>query len=156
MNAKHISDYYWDALLPVRTDKIAAQLGFIVQPIDTTKNPQAHLIVSLENDKPTIYYNKNDKTSDIRKIIAIGIAKIVSLHISLKETVIYGKDVFVKKDSLTHMLDVEMANKIVVPYEALNVLITKSKCYEISELAKAFDVSEYEIYKRLKETKFLP
>ncbi|EPP7233940.1 hypothetical protein ACTOJ1_000856 [Shigella flexneri] len=156
MNAKHISDYYWDALLPVRTDKIAAKLGFIVQPIDMTKNPQAHLIVSLEHDKPIIYYNKNDKISDIRKVIAIGIAKIVSLHISLKETLVYGKDVFIKKDSLTHMLDVEMANKIVVPYEAIDVLVTRTKCYNIGELAQAFDVSEYEMYKRLKETRFLP
>lgn len=155
MNPFYILDNYWDMLLPVKTDSLANYLGFFVKPINLEKFPNKTLIVSIEEGKGYIGYNKNNSPKEIRKNIAIGIAKHINKRIT-KDVLAYNKKELLDYSSdLNHFIDFKFAWELLLPSKAVKIMVLNAGYTNIQELSYHFDVSKDDMVKRLKEVGLL-
>lgn len=151
MDIAYISEYYWDQILPVRTDKIAHQLGCYVFPIDVSENTDVRLMLRINNNVLTIGYNPTDSAMDIRKVIALGLVKYSNKKVHINETHTYGKDIFTSDIGFVDFYDMELAKQLLMPYETVIHMVRKEKIYEVEKLANIFDVSVEDMFIRLKD-----
>lgn len=151
MDVSYISEYYWDQVLPVRTDKIAHQLGCYVFPIDISENADVSLMLRINDNVLTIGYNPTDSAMDIRKVIAFGLVKYSNKKVCVNETLTYGKDIFTSAIGFIDFYDMELAKQLLMPYKTVIHMVRKAKVYEVEKLANIFDVSIEDMLIRLKD-----
>lgn len=155
MNAAYISNRHWDMLLPVKTDCVAESLGFRVLPVNMDRHGDVKLMLSIEKGVKTIGYNPKDTTREIRKAIAIGIAKYVNGRVGPNDFLKY-KDISLNKtESLEHNADLKMAWELIMPRDAVRTMVLRVGQTDVRNLAYDFDVSVSDITKRLREVGLL-
>jgi len=155
MNSAYISNNHWDMLLPVKTDCVAESLGYRVLPVNMDRHGDVKLMLSIEDDVKTIGYNPKDTTREIRKAIAIGIAKYVNERVGPNDFLKY-KDISLNKtESLEHNADLKMAWELIMPRDAVRTMVLRVGKTDVIDLAYDFDVSVSDITKRLREVGLL-
>lgn len=155
MDAAYISNRHWDMLLPVKTDCIAESLGFRVLPVNMDRHGDVKLMLSIEKGVKTIGYNPQDTTREIRKAIAIGIAKYVNGRVSPNDFLKYPDISFKNTESLEHNADLKMAWELIMPRDAVRTMVLRIGETDVRDLAYDFDVSISDITKRLREVGLL-
>lgn len=148
--AQAVLGSYWDGLLPVKPDAIAQRLGIEVHPL--RQNSEMSGLAEIRPDgRKIIAYNPNERQYRTRFTIAHELA-----HHLLGHTAQYDR-CFRDYSDASHQyenrwIETEanrFAAELLMPGEALKVLIERRGITEIRELAHIFDVSESAMYWRL-------
>jgi Zn-dependent peptidase ImmA (M78 family) len=149
---KSVLDSYWDGVLPVNPDVIAQQLGINVLPLNSERNPNVSGMAEILSDgRKMIGYNKFDSHSRIRFTVAHELA-----HHVLGHTARYSRclrDYSTNSNPENPWVETEanrFAAELLMPGDAVNMLVKREGVTDINKLAYYFDVSEKAMYWRLK------
>ncbi|ENJ3284708.1 ImmA/IrrE family metallo-endopeptidase [Enterobacter asburiae] len=148
---------HWDGRLPVRPDVIAHRMGIQVTPlVPDGSNGNQSGYAEIVNGRHVIAYNANDSHSRIRFTLAHELGHHVLGHTQhgkkfreYSNQDLNSGNYFEERDANS------FAAELLMPREALSVMINKEKIYSIPALASQFGVSEEAMYWRAKNLGFL-
>ncbi|GKV91765.1 ImmA/IrrE family metallo-endopeptidase [Pectobacterium carotovorum] len=148
---------HWDGRLPVRPDVIAHKMGIQVTPLESNgSNTNESGYAEIINGRYVIAYNAQDSHSRIRFTLAHELGHHVLGHTQ------HGKrfreysnpdwnsgNYFEERDANS------FAAELLMPREALSMMINRNGIYSIPVLASQFGVSEEAMYWRVKNLGFM-
>lgn len=154
-SAESVLSYYWDGLLPINPNTIARKCNIKTSIIDSA--PELSGVAYKDNDGCNIIgYNLNLPVFRIRFIIAHEIGHHLLGHINEKVSCLsdfidsnhkYENPLIEKEADI-------FAAKLLIPKEAVSVLIERRRITKISVLADTLGVSESVMYWRLRDLGF--
>ncbi|MFM5781480.1 ImmA/IrrE family metallo-endopeptidase [Aeromonas caviae] len=158
MNVVHdLLNKYWDRRLPVEPVHFAHALGYEVvsiSPFDT--NPENQGIsgyASMVNGNPVVAYHSTEHPNRQRFTIAHEIGHHLLGHVRANagrclrdhpSSYTANNNTYIEAEAN------EFAAQLLMPEEAVRILIERRGVTSITELARAFNVSEAAMYYRLK------
>lgn len=154
-SAESVLSYYWDGLLPINPNTMARKCNIKTNILNSA--PELSGVAYIDNNGcKTIGYNPTLPVFRIRFIIAHEIGHHLLGHINEKvsflndfiESNYHYENPLIEKEA-----DI-FAAKLLIPREAVSVLIERRGITEISDLADTLGVSESVMYWRLRDLGF--
>ncbi|MGG5216998.1 ImmA/IrrE family metallo-endopeptidase [Rahnella variigena] len=149
---RSVLNSYWDGLLPVKPDTIAEKMGIEVKPLNTSRNPGVSGMAEILNDgRKIIGYNRADSYSRIRFTLAHELGHHILGHTASYDRCFrdYPED-HNNSNSWIEREANKFAAELLMPEQALKIMIEREAITDIEELAYHFDVSSSAMYWRLK------
>lgn len=156
--AESVLRSYWNGLLPVKPDVIAEKMGIEVRPLDPSWDSRLSGIAeTTPYGVKIIGYNPNDYHGRIRFTIAHELGHHVLGHTAKNGTCYRDTpDNYSSHEDKWLELDAnKFAAEILMPHDAVRVMIERKGISDTYELARIFDVSEPAMYWRLKNLNYL-
>lgn len=143
-NAQSILDLYWDGYLPVNPFKIAEEMGVTLIP-ECFNNYSGYF--TIDEGKPTIYYNSEEAESRINFTIAHELGHYVNGDTDVP------RDTNLSFDRYNHDAREVNANRfaaeLLMPDNVVKHLINFERIYSLEKLADRFGVSTGAVHYRL-------
>lgn len=149
---------HWDGRLPVRPDLIANKMGIHVTPLvnDGTSANQCGSAEILPDGRYVITYNAHDPHSRIRFTLAHELGHHVLGHTrngrKLRE---YSNPDWNDGNYLEERDANSFAAELLMPRDAVSMMVNREKMYSVPALASHFGVSEEAMYWRMKNLGYL-
>ncbi|WP_421292117.1 ImmA/IrrE family metallo-endopeptidase [Aeromonas veronii] len=152
---RHLLNNVWDRRLPVEPVQFAHALGYdvvIINPVES--NPQNQGIsgyAAVENGRPVVAYSLSEHPNRQRFTIAHEIGHHLLGHTQNGRCLRDGPGNY--STNINYSIEAEaneFAAQLLMPEEAVRILIERRGVTNVTELANAFNVSEAAMYYRLK------
>ncbi|HCB1752727.1 ImmA/IrrE family metallo-endopeptidase [Klebsiella grimontii] len=148
---------HWDGRLPVRPDMIAHQMGIQVMPlVPDGNNANQSGSAEIVNGRYVISYNPQDSHNRIRFTLAHELGHHVLGHTQhgrmFRE---YTNPDWNSGNYIEERDANSFAAELLMPREAISMIINRDKIYSIPVLASQFGVSEEAMYWRVKNLGYM-
>ena len=156
---RNLLDAYWDHRLPVNPEDFAEALGYEIRPFDASCREFQGLsgMAAEEHGRKIIYVNRADHKNRQRFTIAheLGHHLLGHTHGGCRQF----RDSPLDYSTMSHSWLETDANKfaaeLLMPSEAITVLVERRGITEVRQLANIFDVSESAMFWRLKNLRII-
>ncbi|MFQ2011796.1 ImmA/IrrE family metallo-endopeptidase [Aeromonas veronii] len=152
---RNLLNNFWDRRLPVEPINFARALGYeVVNITPFDPDPQNRGIsgyAAVENGRPVVAYCSSEHPNRQRFTIAHEIGHHLLGHTQNGRCLRDSPSNY--SANLNHSIEAEaneFAAQLLMPEEAVRILIERRGVTSVTELAKAFNVSEAAMYYRLK------